>query len=582
MRLSPSIARRAPCDSMKIVAWHTIRLEWVRLAVAVSVTLALVQPARSQEPITSTDWAQRIARADAQIELHPDDPALYASRGVSKMWLRQYEGAIADFTRAIQLKPDRFYYASRGDARFLACDFAGAAEDRKKETELLSSTRRYELMLEEVSALRRLPFLNPVPVLHRYYLDMELMTAWEFDQDPASAGFHGEDLTYERLGIAPKGFSIRDSSLWPRGGAYYDNVMQAVFTSGSSGEDTGTLAHEFTHVLQDQNFSTDAIESARADNSDALFAFETLEEGDAVALGSYWKTFYPESRRFYVDAVPFGRDDPTRGQIGSLLPEPTAPRRVAPAFSTFLKQTTLESWIKTAIDASASPRSTEAFADLMVTTPKGEWVLPLSYTEDVYKLGPPFIEELRKRGGWERVNAAYREMPRSSTQIMHPEKYFAREEPVEITLPDISGRLGQRWKRIRSDTLGEYSYAHIFNLTLPKSEKERNTIAAAGWRGDRYSTYEGPQPGDVCMIQVSVWDTEQDAREFFEQYERHILHRYPSAKAVPQRSGAHVWTTNEGGVFLDRQGRAVLIAEGVPESAGRKPRAVPPAERPRR
>lgn len=66
---------------------------------------------------------------------------------------------------------------------------------------------------------------------------------------------------------------------------------------------------------------------------------------------------------------------------------------------------------------------------------------------------------------------------------------------------------------------------------------------------------------------------------FFEQYERHILHGYPSAKAVPQSSGAHVWTTNEGGVFLDRQGQAVLIAEGVPECAGRNTRAVPAAER---
>jgi hypothetical protein len=477
------------------------------------------------------------------------------------MQAHEYDGAIADLTRAIQLKPDeRAYYADRGDLRSLVGDGVGAAEDREKEGSFTPEmTRSYELMLQEVSELRRLPILCPVPVLYRSS-QAALLQALELDQD--SGDFHGEDLTYQRLGIAPKGFSIRDWLIRDSSGVGYDTAMQAVFFDISS---RSILAHELSHALQDQNFSNAFMESARRHNSDAQLVFETLEESDARLFDGYWEAFYPESGFFHY-AAPEGRDDPTRGQIGPLLPEPPAPKRVAAELDTFLRHLTLESWIKTAIDSSASPRAAEAFADLSIASPTVG--LPLDYPSYVHEIGQPFIKELLKRGGWERVNAAYRDMPSSSSQILHPEKYFAGEEPVEIKLPDISKRLGQDWKWVRSDTLGEYSYGQILQLTLPESKEK--AVTAAGWRGDRYSIYEGPQPGDVCMIQVSVWATEQEAQTFFEQYERHILHRYPSAKEIPASTDAHVWTTNEGGAFLERKGRAVLIAEGVPESARKR------------
>jgi len=42
--------------------------------------------------------------------------------------------------------------------------------------------------------------------------------------------------------------------------------------------------------------------------------------------------------------------------------------------------------------------------------------------------------------------------------------------------------------------------------------------AAAGWAGDRYVVYEGSAPGEVFMAQLTAWDTESDAREFFDAY----------------------------------------------------------------
>jgi hypothetical protein len=82
--------------------------------------------------------------------------------------------------------------------------------------------------------------------------------------------------------------------------------------------------------------------------------------------------------------------------------------------------------------------------------------------------------------------------------------------------------------------------------------------AAAGWGGDRYEIYEGPRPGEVFMAQLTVWDTENDAREFFEAYTKRTKLRYADSKlseilyqgskAEADRQG---WNTSEGGVVIE-------------------------------
>src|SRR6185369_6651018 len=71
------------------------------------------------------------------------------------------------------------------------------------------------------------------------------------------------------------------------------------------------------------------------------------------------------------------------------------------------------------------------------------------------------------------------------------------------------------WHRIESDVNGEWTYYLILDqfLSAPAESKR----AAAGWGGDRYGLYEGPN-GQIFLSQLTVWDTENDAREFFDAY----------------------------------------------------------------
>jgi len=43
---------------------------------------------------------------------------------------------------------------------------------------------------------------------------------------------------------------------------------------------------------------------------------------------------------------------------------------------------------------------------------------------------------LYKQGGWDRVSKAFTELPQSTEQILHPEKYFDHEAPVKVRLSD--------------------------------------------------------------------------------------------------------------------------------------------------
>ena len=55
------------------------------------------------------DYESAIPDFDRAVELDPDDAGQYDHRGFAKMSIGDYEGAIADFDRAIELDPADTY-----------------------------------------------------------------------------------------------------------------------------------------------------------------------------------------------------------------------------------------------------------------------------------------------------------------------------------------------------------------------------------------------------------------------------------------------------------------------------------------
>jgi hypothetical protein len=167
------------------------------------------------------------------------------------------------------------------------------------------------------------------------------------------------------------------------------------------------------------------------------------------------------------------------------------------------------------------------------------------------------------------VSRAFTKLPQSSEQILHPDKYFSYESPVKVTLPDVRNLLGPDWKRIDYDVNGEWSCYLLLNQFLKAPAEARR--AAAGWAGDRYEVYERTKSADVFIAQLTAWDTENDAHEFFDAYAKRTWRRYPQARAteissIQAGNERQAWQTSEGKVVLELRGSRVLILEGIPNS----------------
>jgi hypothetical protein len=255
------------------------------------------------------------------------------------------------------------------------------------------------------------------------------------------------------------------------------------------------MVHELTHALQDQHFDLERFEKWSKTESDSRLAVTALIEGDATGV------MYQ-----YILANPL-----------------------------------------TAIKAMASmgKGSSEQFNN----TPR---VLRESFTFP-YIQGADFAGRLFRKGGWEMVSSAYSSLPQSTEHILHVEKYLNGEQPIKISLPDLSAELGQDWKLIENNVNGEWGY--YLTLADFMSGNEEAAAAAAGWGGDRLNVY-ATQKNEVVFIAQTAWDSDKDAIEFYNAYAKRTDKRYGELTRVsgvnPKLLEATYWRTKEGQVVLIR------------------------------
>jgi hypothetical protein len=372
-------------------------------------------------------------------------------------------------------------------------------------------------VLKETSELRQLPILRPVKSDTQSRDEIEHFLIKNMDEDTTPAEMHASEVAMKKLGLVPQDFQFRSfliKLLAEQVAGYYDPKQQEFFLADwidIEGQKP-VMAHELTHALQDQHFNLRRFDKWPKGDSDAELAAHALIEGDASLV-----------MKDYMVRSPL--------RIIALMK----------AMGTSKSSTEL-------IDS--APRSI-----------RESLLFP-------YEEGMQWVTQLYRRDGWPLVSKAFTELPQSTEQILHADKYFAHEAPIKMSQPDIASALGSGWKRIDYDVNGEWGNYLILDEYL-KSERESKR-AAAGWGGDRYSVYEGRKPGEVFITQLSAWDTEQDAVEFFDAYAKRTELRYKSASVLPVKTVGEstivkAWHTDEGNVLMQRRGSRVLILEGVPE-----------------
>ncbi|KKK74598.1 hypothetical protein LCGC14_2882160, partial [marine sediment metagenome] len=194
-----------------------------------------------------------------------------------------------------------------------------------------------------------------------------------------------------------------------------------------------------------------------------------------------------------------------------------------------------------------------------------------------YTMGNRLVFEARRRsdGKWDTVNKMFEDLPASSEQVLHPEKYLdqPRDLPVIITLPNeeqLKAILGDEWHEIDRDVMGEFCLwlylEDMFRGTRSGMAVAKGT--SEGWDGDTmvFMGY-GESNTKIALIWVSRWDTEEDAEQFFKTYRHLLTKKYvEEAKFANQGDDSVFQFSDQNGdiVRLEKRGTDVVLLEGAP------------------
>ncbi len=377
------------------------------------------------------------------------------------------------------------------------------------------------IILEEVGELRQLKVLKPVKSGIKSRAEIERMVRRNFDEETKPEKFAAAGKAMIAFGLAPQDFKYRDFSirlLTEQVAGFYDPKTKEFFLADWNELETQkpVIAHELTHALQDQHFDLRRFEKWPDGDGDREMAIHALIEGDASAL-MYDFMLKPMGQS--VAKLPMS--------IVSL-----SETGMAMAGGDEMKQ------LKSA---------PAAIRDALI--------FPYIY-------GAGFVQELLRKKGWEGVSQAFTELPQSTEQILHFDKYLTGEKPVKVELADLTAQPGKGWKLLLTDINGEFGYSSLLSEYLPKAEAK---TAAAGWGGDQYALYERAADGKLLIVHRSEWDTKQDAEEFFRAYSARTQKRYATAK---EREGLpvtqHSYATPDGETFIELRDQSVVVIEGLP------------------
>jgi hypothetical protein len=399
----------------------------------------------------------------------------------------------------------------------LVSAWQGQVSIAKSDTDSLKAT---DEILDVVSKLRQLEIKHPVKRGAKTRDEIKASVIRDLDENNTPAQFEATAKTLKKLGLLQPDFKLREyiiSLLAEQVAGFYDPKTQFFYLASwiPLTEQKTVIAHELVHALQDQHFNLKRFDKWPKGDSDAESAAHALAEGEATIVMYQYD--------FSEKGLPF---DVTR----------------LPPLTELLLTEGVDTDDKKFPVLSKAPRVL-----------KEGLQFPYFY-------GAGFVQAVLKNGGWPRLNEVYATLPASTEQVMHPEKYLAKEAPVKIEIADLSAALGSDWKRIDTDVNGEFGYQILLTEFLIK-HTARN--AAEGWGGDKYATYEDKRTNEVMIAQFTTWDSAKDAQDFFDAYGERIEKRYSAKRPADLYAKPRVYETGEGFVGIELRDKDVVIVEGV-------------------
>lgn len=324
--------------------------------------------------------------------------------------------------------------------------------------DLPAGVRVIARQVEEIRGLRfRRAFR--VKVVRPRALETKIGALVDKELDPTE--IKDNAVTLRHLGLLGEGVDLAETL-----DAYYRGSVAGIYlpeeTALYVGSSDGSLspatrfyvAHELEHALIDQHFNLGPLEALSEDLSTAeeAFAFQSLSEGDAVAVAARWMVAHT-----------------TRAQRIEMERE---------------------------------------FAEAG-GPPPGPVFLERSFSFP-YAYGGTFVEALLARGGWDAVNRAFGAPPTTTEQILDPERFLTGEGAIVVDDFVAASDL----RVIEEGSFGRYDLQLTLDgdpaleTGVAAAEAEK---AAEGWGGGRYQTLR--TAGSAATVVRVAFDDEHELRE---------------------------------------------------------------------
>ena len=381
-----------------------------------------------------------------------------------------------------------------------------------------------EEILKVVSRLRALDIKQSVKSSFKTKDEIEQSVIRDLDENTPPAEFEASQKTLLKLGLVSTNFRLREyvvQLLREQVAGFYEPKTKEFYLAAwlPLSDQKRVIAHELVHALQDQHFNLRRFEDWPKGDSDAELAAHALVEGEATLVMIEYD-FEQQGMKLDMNKIGALTDNMIEQDAGS--------------------------------DAKSYP--------VLANAPK---VLKENL-QFPYLYGAGFVGAVLKNRSWSALDITYSSLPESTEQIMHPERFLVRDRPVKISIPELGAVLGEQWKRADADVNGEFGYL----VALSEFVSRRTArAAAAGWGGDRYALYENKATGGLVLVQYTTWDTEGDAREFFDAYSERTENRYKPRKPVQSTTQSRIYETNEGLACIEMRGKDVVLIEGVQSRA---------------
>jgi hypothetical protein len=399
----------------------------------------------------------------------------------------------------------------------LVCDHAASAQPQTQGRSALGALAGP--LYQQLAALKGMASPgSPPPILIKSREETRRFIQQELDRRYSAEQLESERKGMVAWGLIPPDYDLRRlfvDLMEEQIAAYYDPRGKVMVVGDwlPAEQQEAALAHELVHGLQDRQISLEAFITPHPGQGDQLLARQALIEGEAVAL--------------MLDLLLKAQG----ADLGS-LPDLGPVRSMVAAGS-----------VGPTIDAAP-----KFLRDLLIFP---------------YVDGLNFVYRFRKGQPWSAMPALYRDPPRSTTQILNPDKRLGtREDPIPITLPDL-GSLGPGVKVVAEDELGEFALGAVLGSHLGD---EPGRAAAAGWRGDRYRIWESAA-GRLAIAYLLAMESQRAAHAFALTYAKVMEKRYPGlsgkAAAGPARELVS-WREGDRAFVVEERAAEVLVLERIP------------------